>query len=203
MHRRARTHRLAVLLLVIGLPLSGCGTEIATTGIPERSPTSGGPTAPPPPQRTPSTPPSPRPPKPTCPPSGASITVGEVDAALGHRAVVVKLTNCRAQTLTVNGYPDIKVLDAKKLPMQVKVTHGLSYMAIDPGPAKLRLHKGESVLAAASWANIVDAGVDKASGTYLSVAAAAGDHPTIWPVDTDLGTTAKVTLTAWCRKFPA
>ena len=115
---------------------------------------------------------------------------------------MVKLTNCRAKTLTVNGYPDIKVLDAQRHPMQVKVAHGLSYMAIDPGPAKLRLHKGESALAAVSWSNTVEAGDDKASGTYLSVAQAAGDRTTIWPVDTDLGTTATVTLTAWCRKFP-
>ena len=94
------------------------------------------------------------------------------------------------------------VLDAKRRPMKVTVTHGLSYMAIDPGPTKLRLRKGESARAAVSWSNTVEAGEDKAAGTYLSIARSTRDKPVVWPVDTDIGTTAKITLTAWCLTFP-
>jgi len=116
--------------------------------------------------------------------------------------VVVKLTNCRSTTITVNGYPDVAVLDADRRAMNLTITRGTSYMAIDPGPKKLILGKGETALAAISWSNTVEAGEDKASGTYLAVARGKDEHAVVWPVDTDLGTTAKVTLTAWCRKFP-
>ncbi|MER7245149.1 DUF4232 domain-containing protein [Kribbella sp. NPDC000426] len=197
MHRRARVGLLAGLLL-----LTACGTQSAavTSGpsLTERTPRSLGPT----PFTTVHPDPTPAPPRPTCPASGASITVGPVDAALGHRAVVVKLTNCRSTPITVDGYPDIAVLDADRRAMNLTITRGTSYMAIDPGPKKLLLHKGETALAAVSWSNTVEAGDDKASGTYLAVARGKGEHPVVWPVDTDLGTTAKVTLTAWCRTFP-
>lgn len=199
MHRRAQVGLLAGLLL-----LTACGTESAAVTTDSRpsltqlTPRPLGPT----PFTTVHPDPTPAPPRPTCPASGASITVGPVDAALGHRASVVKLTNCRSTPITVDGYPDIAVLDADRRAMNVTISHGTSYMAIDPGPTKLILRKGETALAAVSWSSTVEAGEDKASGTYLAVARGKGQHPVVWPVDTDLGTTAKVTLTAWCRQFP-
>ncbi|WP_328998400.1 DUF4232 domain-containing protein [Kribbella sp. NBC_00709] len=199
MHRRARVGLLAGLLL-----LTACGTQSAavTTGsrpsLTQLTPRPLGPT----PFTTAHPDPTPAPPRPTCPASGASITVGPVDAALGHRAVVIKLTNCRSTPITVDGYPDIAVLDPGRRAMNVTVTRGTSYMAIDPGPAKLLLRKGETAVAAISWSNTVEAGEDKASGTYVAVARGKGEHAVVWPVDTDLGSTAKITLTAWCRTFP-
>ncbi len=182
------------------LMLTGCGSDVAASGTTDRSPAPGdlaaSPATPTPPRK-----PTPTPPPPTCPSSGASITVGPVEAALGHRAVVIKLTNCRSRILTLNGYPDVAVLDGRRHPIKVNVTHGLSYMAIDPGPTKIHLRKGESALAAVSWSNTVEAGEDKSAGTYLSITSHTNDRPTIWPVDTDLGTTAHLTLTAWCLKF--
>jgi hypothetical protein len=189
MNRRLWVGLAGALLLA-----SGCGTESAVGGIPERTPTPAGHVAPTP-RRTPTPPPR------TCPTSGASISVGEVDAALGHRAVVIKLTNCRSGVITAHGYPEVAVLDTSRRTMKVTVTHGTSYMAIDPGPAKLRLRKGESALAAVSWSNTVEAGEDEAEGTYLSIARGARDKPVVWPVVTDIGTTAKITLTAWCLTF--
>ncbi|MFF0270464.1 DUF4232 domain-containing protein [Kribbella sp. NPDC004536] len=179
-------------LLGILLFVGACGTESASDG-----PVSVGeqPTRP-----TPT--PSPTPPPPTCPQSGASITVGPIDAALGHRAVVVKLTNCRSTPINLNGYPDVAVLDAERRPLKVTVAHGISYMAIDPGPTRIHLNKGESALAAISWSNTVEVAEHKASGTYLRIAHHPGAKPLVWPVDTDLGTTARITLTAWCLKFP-
>jgi hypothetical protein len=63
--------------------------------------------------------------------------------------------------------------------MNVTVTHGTSYMAIDPGPAKLRLQKGESALAAVSWSDTVEVDEDKAAGTYLSIAGGTRDEPVV------------------------
>ena len=205
MHRRARVGLLAGLLL-----LTACGTQsaaVTTDGKPSITQLTPRPLGPTPfttvhPKPTPRPTPAPRPQRPTCPASGASITVGPVEAAVGHRAVAVKLTNCGSTPITVDGYPDIAVLDADRRAMNVTITHGTSYMAIDPGPAKLLLHKGETAVAAISWSNTVEAGADKASGAYLAVAQGKGVHPVVWPVDIDLGTTAKLTLTAWCRTFP-
>jgi hypothetical protein len=130
------------------------------------------------------------------------LTVGQVEAALGHRAVVLKLTNCRTAPITVNGYPDVAVLNARRRTMNVTVARGTSYMAMDPGPTQIRLNKGESAVAAVSWSSTVEVAEDKASGTYLAVARHRGEQSVTWPVDTDLGTTAKIILTAWCVKFP-
>ncbi|MGW6277816.1 DUF4232 domain-containing protein [Kribbella sp. NPDC055071] len=187
--RRRRWAGLIGVLLVVG----GCGTETAAGSIPERTPT---------PTPTRRATPTPTPPPPTCPASGVSLTVGDVDAALGHRAVVITLTNCRSKVMTVNGYPDVTILDGKRRTMDVTVTHGTSYMAIDPEPTAIRLRKGETATAAVSWSNTVEIGADKSAGTYLSIASRAHDKPVIWPVVTDIGTTARLTLTAWCLKFP-
>ncbi|HWD77900.1 MAG TPA: DUF4232 domain-containing protein [Kribbella sp.] len=189
---KRRVGMLGVLLLV-GVAAGACGTESASGTAPDRRV---------PASERPSGTQSPAPPPATCPASGASITVGPVEAALGHRAVVVKLTNCRSAPMTLNGYPDVAVLDAARHPMKVTVAHGISYMAIDPGPSRIRLAKGESALAAVSWSSTVEVAEDKASGTYLRIAHRAGERPVVWPVDTDLGTTGRITLTAWCLKFP-
>jgi hypothetical protein len=69
-----------------------------------------------------------------------SISVGDFDASVGHRAVIAKLTNCRSEPITVTGYPDATVLDSKRGTMKV-TAHSTSYMATDPGPTKLRLRK--------------------------------------------------------------
>lgn len=114
----------------------------------------------------------------------------------------MKLTNCRSTAIIVDGYPDVAVLNARRSTLNVTIARGASYMARDPGPTRIRLRAGESALAAVSWSSTVEVAEDKASGTYLAVARRAGERPVIWPVDTDLGTTAKLTLTAWCLKFP-
>ncbi|MFG1905154.1 DUF4232 domain-containing protein [Kribbella sp. NPDC048928] len=207
MNRQGWARLLGRLMLLGGLVLvSGCGTESAVSGgVPGRTPDVATPRTPGSgvsAERRPTPSPTPTPPPRTCPASGAQITVGPVDAALGHRAVVVKLTNCRSTPINLNGYPGVTVLDARRKPMKVTVAHGISYMAIDPGPTRIRLSKGETALAAVSWSSTVEVAEDKASGTYLDLAPRAGNSPVTWPVDTDLGTTAKVTLTAWCLKFP-
>jgi hypothetical protein len=188
--RRAWVGLIAGLLVV-----TGCGTESALGGEPRRTPI---PTA----ARRASPTATPSPPPPTCPASGALLSVGHVDAALGHRAVVIKLTNCHAKPLTLDGYPAVTVLDEHRKSMKVIVTRGTSYMAVDPGPTKLHLKPGASAQSAVSWSNTVEAGLPAAAGTYLSLAKDKQDTRTVWPVVTDIGTTGKITLTAWCLQFP-
>src|SRR6266511_300982 len=107
-------------LLVVAL-LAGCGTP------------------PPPPVPVPTTP------SPTYapPPSGLSLSVGQVEAGLGHRASVLTLTNRDAQPRKVTGYPDLKLLAADGSVVEVTVEHGTSYFARDLGPQNLTVQPGE------------------------------------------------------------
>jgi hypothetical protein len=184
---------LGVVLLLAG----GCGTEVAAGSSPQETPQE---TLPPinRPVRPTLTPQATLPPK-SCPPSGGAITVGPVDPALGHRAATIKLTNCGPKTLTVDGYPEVAVLNAKRARFKLTVAHGSSYMAIDPGPTRIRLAKGESVLASVAWSNTVTSGDDN-KGSYYAISWRQGVAPVIWPEYIDTGTTGKITLTAWNRK---
>jgi len=174
---------------VLVLLAAGCGTEVAP-GSAERE-------IPPPARQTVT--PIPTLPPVTCPPSGAGITVSVVDPALGHRAVTVTLTNCGSKTLTINGYPDVAVLNEKRTPFKLTVAHGSSYMATDPGPTRIRLAKGKTVLASIAWSNTVTYG-DNNKGSYFAISWKKGVAPVIWPEYVDIGTTGKITLTAWNPK---
>jgi hypothetical protein len=93
-------------------------------------------------------------------------------------------------------------VDAVRKKVKLTVEHGSSYMATDPGPRRIRLANGETVLSVVAWSNTVTDG-DKMNGSYQAVAHAKGAATAIWPVSTDLGTTGKVELTAWCTKLPS
>ncbi len=131
-----------------------------------------------------------------CLDTGVTVSSGPVEAALGHRAIVVTLTNCGAAPRTLTGYPEVRLLDKEKQPMAVQVEHGSSYMAIDPGVAPQTVQPGGTLLSVVSWSNTVTVGSPEA-GAYVTVSAAKGEPEQRIVVDTDLGTTGKLTLTAW------
>lgn len=135
-----------------------------------------------------------------CLPSGVSVTVGPVEAALGHRGSGLTLTNCGTADYVVDGYPELRVLDAAGQPMAVTVTHGSSYVAIDPGPSGgITLAPGQSVLSVIGWSATVTDGVP-ATGEYVEVT--VDGTPQALPLETDLGTTGEITLTAWATELP-
>nr|WP_238354800.1 DUF4232 domain-containing protein [Kribbella sandramycini] len=177
----------------LALILSACGTERATGGESAVVPTPKIIGTPTPVKRTPTRPPA------TCPASGRSIQVSEVEPALGHRSVAVTLTNCRADDMAVEGYPEIVVLDGERRPMKITVSRGSSYLATDPGPGKIRLKQGKSVEAFVSWSNTTTDG-EVRNATFLSIARGKQEGPVVWPVELDLGTTGAVKLTAWHQR---
>jgi Domain of unknown function (DUF4232) len=93
------------------LSLSACGTEVATdpaaqSGVKPHDPS---PTI----RKAPTW----RPPAPQdgpCTEAGTALTVGPVEAALGHRAIVVEVRNCGRRTLTIDGYMTVEPLDVQK-----------------------------------------------------------------------------------------
>jgi hypothetical protein len=160
-------------LLVVAL-LAGCST-------------------PPPPAPTPTPTPSP---SYAPPPAGLSLSVGQVEAGLGHRASVLTLTNLDTVPRKVTGYPDLKILAGDGAPLDVKVLHETSYFAPDPGPQNLTLQPGEKALSVLAWSATVTSG-DQHTGAAISVIPIPGEPAQRQPLETDLGTTDTVELSAW------
>ncbi|MFJ1761605.1 DUF4232 domain-containing protein [Amycolatopsis sp. NPDC088138] len=149
---------------------------------------------PPPPVPLPTTTPSPTYAPP--PPTGLSLSVGQVEAGLGHRASVLTLTNLDSKPRKVTGYPDVTVLAGDGAPLQVQVLHETSYFAPDPGPQDLTVPPGGKVLSVLAWSATVTSG-DKHTGAAISVVPIPGEPAQKQPLETDLGTTDTVKLSAW------
>ncbi|WIY06858.1 DUF4232 domain-containing protein [Amycolatopsis mongoliensis] len=130
------------------------------------------------------------------PSTGLSLSVGQVEAGLGHRASVLTLTNRDSGPRKVTGYPDLKLLDATGAVVEVKVEHGTSYFARDLGPQDVTLKPGEKVVAVLAWSATVTTG-DKHTGAAISVVPVPGEPAQKQPLDTDLGTTDSVTVSSW------
>jgi len=136
-----------------------------------------------------------------CPPDGVLVTAGPVDGALGLRAVTLRLTNCGRSSYTVAGYPDVAVLDDAGRRVPVDVTRGARAgdPVEDPGPATTVLRRGETAEAALLWRLLVEAnGADSVTGP-LTVDLGTGEAPQLPGLDVDLGTSRRVTVTAWQR----
>jgi hypothetical protein len=139
-----------------------------------------------------------------CPPSGVLVRAGAVDAASGLRAMRLELLNCGTAAYSVNGYPDVRVLDEDRKPFDVTVVRGSSAVALidgfDTAPAPVTAMPGEWLTVGLVWRNTVtDVVVDPVNGTYLEVVPAPGQPPqTVRPDGpVDLGTTGRLGITAW------
>jgi hypothetical protein len=138
-----------------------------------------------------------------CPPSGVLVRTGEVDAAMGLRAMGIELVNCGSVPFTVNGYPGVRVLDDARAPLPVTVGQGSSGVAaidgFDTPPAPVTAAPGERLVAGLVWRNRVDMAVEPVNGTYLEIVPAPGQPPqTVRPEGRiDLGTTGRMGVTAW------
>ena len=152
----------------------------------------------PPPAPVPTTTPSPTYAPP--PSTGLSLSVGQVEAGLGHRASVLTLTNRDTVPRKVTGYPDLKILAGDGSPLDVEVRHETSYFAPDPGPRDLTLQPGEKALSVLAWSATVTSG-DKHTGAAISVIPVPGEREQKQPLETDLGTTDTVQLSAWATKI--
>ncbi|GAA3751185.1 hypothetical protein GCM10022225_39470 [Plantactinospora mayteni] len=181
-HRR-RMRRLGTLLGTVAL-LAGCGT--------------------------PSRPPIPEPtltadPAPTAEcPDGFLITAGEVEPALGLRALGIELRNCGTAPYRLDGYPVVRVLDQERRALDVTVGNGSAPVSspdsYDVPPRPVVLGPGESARARVLWRNTVTESAEPAGdASYLEIAPAPGA-----PVQLvaprggiDLGTTGRLAVNVW------
>ncbi|MGY1737143.1 DUF4232 domain-containing protein [Geodermatophilus sp. SYSU D00684] len=173
------------------------GAEAAGIGVPPAPTPSAEPTEPTP---APGAPEAPRPVPPTCSPLGLLVTAGPVDAGLGHRGVVVTVTNCGDAPRDVTGYAEVAVLDGTGRPMPFTVAHESTYMVRDPGPSPLVLQPGQSAVTGVSWSATVTAG-GLTEGQALRVVPVPGDAGQVLPTWVDAGTTGEIAVAAWATEL--
>ncbi|MEE1930211.1 DUF4232 domain-containing protein [Streptomyces sp. TRM 70351] len=220
---------LGAVVLGVGLTLTGCGTQSGTAPAEPAAPSPPGADpsepwfkvradelatgAPSSPGATPELPfgyeLKPRPGESLPPPpadcadgEGMLVRAGMVEAATGLRALGLRLVNCGDTPHTVDGYPDVRVLDDERQPLDVAVHDGPRAVTggDEPGPRPVTLRPGEEARAAVYWRNTYDDTTRlPVHGTHLDVAPAPGDP---WQTVTpdgglDLGSTGKLALSPW------
>ncbi len=113
---------------------------------------------------------------------------------------MLTLTNRDSAPRKVTGYPDLKILAGDGAPLDVQVRHETSYFAPDPGPQDLTLQPGEKALSVLAWSATVTSG-DQHTGAAISVVPVPGEPAQKQPLETDLGTTDTVKLSAWASRI--
>ncbi|MFF3390334.1 DUF4232 domain-containing protein [Streptomyces sp. NPDC002669] len=209
----------ALLTGVLGLTLSGCAGFLVPAGEGEPEPTPSGSWAvhadklptPFPSVTLPERPPAAQGPAPTptgttpragCPSSGVVVDMGEVEAALGHRAVGLTLTNCGGKPYRVHGYPSVRALDEAGDPLPVPVNPGSSYMGTDRGPKEVVLKPGQTARSLLAWVSTPTGG-DLIEGDALQIAPAPGLEARTFPLEgNDVRLLDELNMTAW-RTDPA
>lgn len=140
--------------------------------------------------------PSPEPDDARCTPENGRITVGATEAALGHRALTIYLTNTGGTTCDAFGYPSIAFRAGEGTAANVTVSPGVSYMATDPRAAKVSLAPGATAKAVLSWGAGARLGAE-GSISGLSIAGVSGAPGVSFDLALDLADGGTATLTAW------
>jgi hypothetical protein len=187
-----RQWRALPVAAVLAMALGGCLNAPAEHGSPlaagaSTPPSSGAPTAAPPADEG------------DCPASGTVVSAGPVDAAMGSRAVTLSLVNCGSTPYTVEGYPELRLLDEQQAVIPVTVAEEPDPIGGKPdwAPTPVTLAPGQTAQAVLLWRNTVEVGLDDTSGTYLGVTTATGDTEQVIELDVDMGTTGRLTAGPW------
>ncbi|MBP2335129.1 DUF4232 domain-containing protein [Saccharothrix coeruleofusca] len=182
--------------LVLVLALTACGAT-PTPQPPPPAPTT---TEQPPPQEG-------------CPDSGVRINAGDSDAAMGLRVMALEMTNCGEETITVQGYPGVVVLDGEQQPLNVAVLQGAQSITSDSRydqPTTVVLEPGATARSGIAWRNTyTDVTAPPLVGEHLRVAPWSGAEEQLIsrapastssgaaPINIDLGSTGKVGVYPW------
>ncbi|MEV1063028.1 DUF4232 domain-containing protein [Streptomyces sp. NPDC050263] len=139
-----------------------------------------------------------------CPSSGIRVTADEGDAAMGLRVVGLHLENCGKKDYSLDGYPQLTLLDDDHQPVDgVQILHGGDSISTGTGyddpPSPLTLKPGETAVSGLIWRNTTEAGLDAVTVPYVRVRAKTGAAPVIVTPHLDLGTTGKLGVGAWKR----
>ncbi|MFG3093910.1 DUF4232 domain-containing protein [Streptomyces sp. NPDC048202] len=139
-----------------------------------------------------------------CPASGVRVYADQGDAALGLRMVGLHLENCGKEPYTVNGRPELEIIDAGQERVQgVRIVPSAQVAQLG-GPADVvrpvTLRPGERALSGIVWRNTVQAVGGAVNAPYLRVRAKAGGAPVTLTPELDLGTTGRLGVAAWRKE---
>ncbi|WP_062648561.1 DUF4232 domain-containing protein [Streptomyces maremycinicus] len=141
-----------------------------------------------------------------CPPSGIRVSADDGDAAMGLRVVGLVLENCGDRDYTVDGYPQLSLLDEDHEPVDgveiFKGSGGISTVTgFDDPPRPVTLKPGERASAGLMWRNTTGFGT-AVDVPYVRVRARSDAAPVMVTPHLDLGTTGKLGVSPW-RSTPA
>lgn len=123
------------------------------------------------------------------------VSMGTVDAAMGLRAVTMTLTNCGTDPHTVHGFPQLRLLDDRRQPLDVAVRHGAPGGVPNPAPNPITLRHGDTAQSVLSWRNTVTSG-RPITAEHVAVTPPGGRTQVI-QLRMHTGTTGHVKVTAW------
>ncbi|MFF3858331.1 DUF4232 domain-containing protein [Streptomyces sp. NPDC002209] len=140
-----------------------------------------------------------------CPEGGVRLLEGAGDAAMGLRVADIQLVNCGTQPYVLEGYPEIRLLDRKRAPVEVTVVHGADGITGAPSgaegaPQRIELRPGQTASLGMVWRNLVtDSAVPAAEGWVLDVTPRAGAPRVELELrhSVDLGNTGKLGISPW------
>ncbi|MFG2403139.1 DUF4232 domain-containing protein [Streptomyces brevispora] len=137
-----------------------------------------------------------------CPDSGLVVDMGPVEAALGHRAVGLTLTNCGSKPTRVHGYPSVQAIDENGDALPVKVNPGSSYFGNDKGPEEVMLAPGKTMRSLLVWVSTPTGG-DLIEGDALEIAPAPGLEARTFPLEgSDVRLLDEFNMTGWRTSSP-
>ncbi|WP_158734315.1 DUF4232 domain-containing protein [Streptomyces sp. NRRL F-2747] len=142
---------------------------------------------------------------PACPEGGVRLLEGPGDAAMGLRVADVQLVNCGTQPYVLEGYPEIRLMDRKRAPVEVTVVHGADGITSAPTgvegvPQRIELRPGQAASLALVWRNLVtDSTVPAAEGWVLDVTPRPGAPRMELELrhSVDLGNTGRLGISPW------
>lgn len=132
-----------------------------------------------------------------CPKSGFELTLGGTDGAMGTRQSGLVLTNCSRTKLSLSGRPEVQILGADSSVLATAEPGSIFADTPDPGPQKMAVAPGESVIALLTWRSTLQAEGAGVAGTAVRVAIQPGDDPVDLDLVVDGGDTGPIMVTAW------
>ncbi|MCD0450020.1 DUF4232 domain-containing protein [Actinocorallia sp. API 0066] len=138
---------------------------------------------------------------PPCPPSGFQLREGGANAAMGLRVVQIDLHNCGTEPITLNGYPELTLLDAQGAELKVDVGHGSNGVAtveaFDVPPKPVTVARRSTASASILWRNLVEGGESLRADRVVVTPAPKLEPRRVDGLNIDLGTTRKVGVSPW------
>ncbi|MGW4379499.1 DUF4232 domain-containing protein [Kitasatospora sp. NPDC004531] len=140
-----------------------------------------------------------------CPKSGVRLYADEGESAMGLRALGLHLVNCGTSPVTVDGYPQVQVLDEEHRQVDlVQLLKGGAEIAMsttaDVPPQRIVLAPGQGASSTVVWRNTNDASSAPVNAPYLRVRATPDAAPVMVTPELDLGTTGRLGVGAWARE---